>query len=96
MATSGESGGIISVSNLGFEGFDGLSMRLGEADAGLFIYPDAPIQDSFGETWFMEGNVLGSRNGVTNALLASMRATKPYYETYPITVDFSPIRPLSA
>jgi hypothetical protein len=96
VATSGDdSGAIISVSNLGFEGFDGLSMRLGEADAGLFIYPDAPIQDSFGETWFMEGNVLGSRNGVTNALLATMRATKPYYETYPVTVDFSPLGPSS-
>ena len=93
--TGGDSGAIISVSNLGFEGFDGLSMHLGEADAGLFIYPDAPIQDSFGETWFMEGHVLGSRNGVTNALLATMRATKPDYEVYPVAVDFSPLGPSS-
>jgi len=82
-------GNPLFVGNLGYDGADGLSMRLGEADGGLFIYPHAPVQDNFDVAWFMLGRAYGSLDGVTNSLLSTMRATKPYYESYPVEVDFS-------
>jgi hypothetical protein len=68
---------------------DGVSMRLGEADSGLFFYPHASVQDNYSENWFLLGKAYGTINGASNVLISSMRATKPYYETYPVEVDFS-------
>ena len=80
---------VLIVNDLGYEGRDGISMRLGEADSGVFFYPDAPVQYGYNDDWFMLAKAYGSLNGVTNQPLATMRGTKPYYETYPVTVDFS-------
>ena len=81
--------GSLFVSNLGYDGNDGVSMRLGEADSGLFIYPYAPVQYNYDAGWLMVGKAYGSLDGVTNSLLSTIRATKPYYEVYPVEVDFS-------
>lgn len=86
--TASEEGPLV-VSNLGPEGEQGVSVQLGEADSGVFIYPDAPVQDNYSEAWFLLGKAYGKVNGVTNGLICTMRATKPYYETYPVSVDFS-------
>jgi len=88
-------GGGLKISNFGPEGQDGVTVRLGQADSGLFIYPYADIWGIYGEAWFAEEKAFGRINGDTHSMVATIRGTKPYYETYPVTVDLSPLRPSS-
>jgi hypothetical protein len=94
---SGGSGssGAVTVSELGIEGLDGVSVLTGEADSGLFLYPYADIWGNFSDDWFMLGKAYGRVGGTANALVSSMRVTKPHYETYPVAIDFTPLRPRS-
>ena len=94
-ASGSEESGSLKISNFGREGQDGVTVRLGEADSGLFIYPDAPIWGVYSDAWFAEEKAFGRINGDTHSLIATIRGTKPDYEIYPVTVDLSPLQPSS-
>jgi hypothetical protein len=68
----------------------GISIALGEADSGLFVYPDGNYAN-YGEGWFFDATAYESNGD----LISSVRVRKPYYETYPVSVDLSPLRPES-
>jgi hypothetical protein len=84
-----------SVEEAGPSGSDGISIHLGQADSGVFIYPYAGGWGDYSESWFLLGTAYGRLNGQSNVPLAKMRGTKPYYETYPVDVDFTPLQPES-
>ncbi len=85
----------LNIIAIGPEGRDGVSLRLGQADSGVFISPYADTWGSYSESWFLLGTAYGKLNGQPNARIASLRARKPYYETYPVEVDLSPLQPAS-
>jgi hypothetical protein len=65
----------------------GASVELGSADAGIFLWPNAPVNDG----WSLEGISFGTVNGVTGSLIGSVRGTRTDWATYAIHVDFSSI-----
>jgi hypothetical protein len=74
----------------------GVSVFLGEADSGLFIYPYASIWGEYSSRWFMSAQAYGRMDGAgRDALIATVRGRKPSYETYPVDVDLSPLQPQS-
>src|SRR5688572_23642364 len=81
------------VTNLSANGLDGVSILLGEADAGVFAYPDTMGNPTGGD--YMLGKAYGKLNGVPDQLLCSVRGHKVMqptgFGTYPLTVDFSPL-----
>ena len=85
----------LEVVDTGPNGMDGISIHLGEADSGVFVYPYAGNWGDYSESWFMLGTAYGRVNGQSNALVATLRGTKPYYETYPVEADLSPLAPQS-
>src|SRR6185503_5286300 len=87
--------GGLTVSELGVDGLDGVSVLTGEADSGVFLYPDAPIWGDFSDLWFMLGKAYGRLNGTPNSFVSSLRVTKPNYETYPVAIDLTPLGPRS-
>ena len=94
LITAADNGGP-NVEDAGPSGSDGISIHLGQADAGVFIYPYAGGWGDYSESWFLLGTAYGRLNGQSNVPLAKMRGTKPYYETYPVEVDFTPLAPES-
>ncbi|HEV2663820.1 MAG TPA: hypothetical protein VG324_02865, partial [Blastocatellia bacterium] len=68
----------------------GISIALGEADSGLFLYPDGNYAN-YGEGWFFDATAYENNDD----LISSVRVRKPYYETYPVSVDLSPLHPES-
>src|SRR6185436_7241317 len=79
------------VTNLGPEGSDGVSILLGEADSGVFAYPDANHDPQGGE--YMIGKAYGKLNGVADQFLCSVRGHTVMQDSgfgvYPLTLDFS-------
>lgn len=69
----------------------GTSILLGEADSGIFINPEATEWGNADPQWFMEGKAYGQLANGSNALVASVRGSKPGVETYPVDVDFTPL-----
>jgi hypothetical protein len=92
---SGEYSSHLSVNGADPSGMDGTSVRLGQADSGVFIYPYASIWGSYDDRWFMRGSAFGRVNGVGGMPVSRLRARKPYYEIYPVEVDLSPLNPAS-
>lgn len=92
-----DSGGYsqLYVAEAGPNGGDGISLHLGQADSGVFIDPYASDWGGYSDAWFMRGLAYGRVNGQTNVLVATMRGTKPNYETYPVLVDLGPLAPES-
>ena len=73
----------------------GVSVAVGQADSGLFIYPDGGYS-SYGDEWFLEATAAGRRAGDDrDDVVSRLRVRKPYYETYPVSVDLSALRPES-
>jgi len=73
----------------------GVSIALGEADSGLFIYPDGN-QSNYGEEWFFDVTAYGRHSGANNDdIVSSIRVRKPYYESYPVSVNLDPMDPES-
>ena len=87
--------GGVTVSELGVDGLDGVSVLTGEADSGVFLYPDAPIWGDYNDLWFMFGKAYGRLNGIPNSFVSSLRVTKPGYETYPVAIDLTGLAPRS-
>jgi hypothetical protein len=75
--------------NVGTNGQDGVSVLLGEADSGVFVYPSTDSDPPRGS--FMEGHIFGSINGETNRLICSMRAFELVDGTHPVEIDLSPL-----
>src|SRR5687768_6563991 len=71
----------------------GATILLGEADAGIFIDPDSDTWGNYDDNWVLEGKVYGLFRGSSNGLVATVRATKPDYEVYPVQIDFTPLGP---
>ena len=75
---------------LGLEGAYGVSIELGQADAGVFVYPytynSEPYQGSF-----LVGKAIGQLDGQENQLLSVVAASKEDYGSYVAHVDFSGI-----
>src|SRR5688572_8584331 len=78
-------------SNLRTNGSDGVSILLGEADSGVFVYgyvTDDPRAGSF-----VAGKLYGSINGETNRLICSMRCHEQRDGYHPVEIDFSALSP---
>lgn len=91
---SGGDGQLLVVAS-DYQGADGLAIYTGEAESGVFIVPTANVWGSYDEAWFMEEHTYGSVDGQVNRPIGSIRATKPYYENYPVDFDFSALNPAS-
>ena len=81
------------VTNLGPNGEDGVSIFLGEADGGVFAYPDTTDHPEGGD--YMLARAYGRLNGVPDQLLCTVRGRKILQAggegIYPVSVDFSPL-----
>lgn len=79
------------VTNLSSNGLDGVSIFLGEADAGVFAYPDTFGSPTHND--YMLGKAYGKLNGVPDQLLCTVRGRKVAQSggdgIYPLTLDFS-------
>lgn len=76
------------------DGF-GVSVHLGEAQSGLFAYPDdagalLEVDIDF-SGYLLEGFAHGSVDGVTNRLISSLSATRAGWGVYVMNADFSPV-----
>ncbi len=85
----------LSVSEIGPLGSDGVSVRLGEADSGVFLSPYASIWGEFNESWFMDGSAYGRVDGLPERPISRLHARKPDYGIYPVKIDLSPLAPIS-
>ena len=79
----------LAINNLGTNGDDGVSIFLGEADSGVFVYPSTDSDPRTGS--FMRGRLYGSVNGETNRLICSMRAHEEFDGYHPVAIDFAPL-----
>src|SRR5687767_2210770 len=75
--------------NLGSNGTDGVSIHLGEADSGIFVYPSTDDDPDRGNS--MSGDVYGNVNGESNRLICRMRAHEQSDGVHPVQIDFSPV-----
>jgi hypothetical protein len=76
------------------DGF-GVSVHLGEAQSGLFAYPDdagvlLEVETEF-SGYLLEGFAYGSVDSVTNRWISSLSATRAGWGVYVMNVDFSPV-----
>ena len=79
------------VSNLGSNGTDGVSIFLGEADNGVFFYPNTSDQPEGGD--YMLGKTYGRVDGVNGYPISIVRGRKvggsSGFGVYPVEVDFT-------
>jgi hypothetical protein len=76
------------------DGF-GVTVHLGEAESGLFAYPDdagavREVESSF-SGYLLQGLAYGSVEGVTNQWISSLSATRVGWGQYVMMVDFTPL-----
>lgn len=85
-------GGTYRVTSLGSNGLDGVSILLGEPDAGVFLTANSSyLQDGN----FMIANAYGQLNGSHDQLLATIQGGRASETLYPLRLDFSPLGPES-
>ena len=77
-------GGTNEIEDLPF----GVSVHLGEAQSGVYIYPGVECR---ADTRFMWGNAYGNLNGETNRLISSIKGTRVEWGRYNIEVDLTPL-----
>ena len=81
------------VTNLMSNGVDGVSILLGEADGGVFAYPDTKDYPLGGD--FMLAKVYGKLNGVPDQLLCTVQGERvdgpSGFGVYPVHTDFTPL-----
>ena len=73
----------------GLEGAYGVSIQLGQSDAGVFVYPYTYSEPYSGS--FLVGKAIGQLDGQENQLLSVVAASKADYGSYVAHVDFSGI-----
>src|SRR5688572_30133655 len=84
--------GTYQVTGLGSNGLDGVSIRVGEPDAGVFLTPyTSYVQDGD----FMIAKSYGHLNGTNDALMVAIQGGRASDTTYPLRFDFSPLAPES-
>lgn len=67
----------------------GVSVHLGEAQSGVYIYPDdAGCRADGLSLW---GNAYGNVNGETNRLISSVTGTRESWGSYNVAVDLTPL-----
>ena len=66
----------------------GISVLLGEAQSGVFIYPNAECREDNRSMW---GHAYGNVNGQTNRLISSVKGTRVGWGNYSIEVDMTPL-----
>jgi hypothetical protein len=76
------------------DGF-GVTVHLGEAQSGLFAYPDdadavREVQSDF-SGYLLTGLAYGSVDGVTNQPISSLSVTRAGWGVYTMVADFSPV-----
>src|SRR4030095_5424188 len=79
------------------DGF-GVTVHLGEAESGLFAYPDdagalyeAYLVDIEFSGYRLEGLAYGSVDGLTNRSISSLWVTRVGWGQYMMSVDFTPL-----
>ena len=80
----GQDGGTNDLEDLPF----GVSVHLGEAQSGVYVYPDAECRDDYRSMW---GNAFGNVNGETNRLISSIKGTRLAWGEYQVEVDLTPL-----
>jgi hypothetical protein len=89
-----DDGSYATISNLGSNDLDGVSIMLGQADSGLFLFPGIDDLSGFeGAPVFMDCLTYGAVNGVTNQLISHLRGYRHSNMSYSIDVDFTPVQP---
>ena len=79
----------LRVQSLSTLGYKGLSVRLGQAESGLFFSPSTdsrPVEDGH----FMIGHAYGRVGGIERRI-SSVYCERAGWATYPVTVDFLPL-----
>jgi hypothetical protein len=66
----------------------GISVHLGEAQSGVYIYPDANCRMDDRSMW---GKAYGNVDGETNRLISFMKGTRVGWGLYHIEVDLTPL-----
>jgi len=80
-------GGILFVHDTGENG-SGVSVQLGEADSGVFLYP---LTGYLYQGHTLEGKAYGRVNGVTNQFISSVVGMHNGDQSAIVTADFSPL-----
>src|SRR5688572_6473602 len=80
------------VTGLRSNGLDGVSIRVGEPDSGVFLTPTAGYLE--------DGNLMvvkayGQLNGANDTLLATIQGGRASDRVYPLTLDYTPLAPES-
>ena len=78
----------LRVLSLSYWGYNGVSVRLGQADSGLFFSPYARAR--LEDTNFMVAHAYGRSAGLERRLV-SVFCERAGWATYPVTVDFLPL-----
>src|ERR1043166_2458451 len=85
--------GIPVVTNLSTNGVDGLSVLLGEADSGAFLYVNTAAYPEDGD--YMIGKASGNLGGLDEQLICTVQARRmdggTGFGVYPVAVDFTPL-----
>ena len=82
----------LRVTNLSSFGYKGLSVRLGQAESGLFFSPYT--RASLENNNFMIGHAFGRSAGIERRLV-SVFCERTDFATFPVTVDFLPLGTVS-
>ena len=82
----------LHVSELSEFGYKGLSVRLGEAESGLYFSPSTRAEHN--DDNFMIGHAYGRVGGLTRRI-SSVFCKRETWATYPVTVDFLPLGTVS-
>ena len=82
--------GRLHVDALSYLGYKGLSVRLGEAESGLFFKPQVSGYGFLEDTNFMTAHAYGRVSGLDRRI-CSVFGRRERYGVYPVTVDFTPL-----
>ena len=85
--TVSNTGGICEDTNCVEAGSFSVSVELGAADTGLFVWPNGEPADG---AW-LEASSYGTVDGFTSSPVGSAKGTRLAFGEYDVTVDFSPI-----
>lgn len=84
--------GAYRVTSLRSNGLDGVSIRVGEPDSGVFLTPTTGyLEDG---NWML-ARAYGQLNGTNDTLLATIQGGRASDRVYPLTLDYSPLGPES-
>ena len=78
----------LHVDNLSDYGFQGLSVRLGEAESGLYFTPQ--VSGQLNNSNFMAASAYGRFGGSTRRI-CSVAGGRQSFGTYPVAADFTPL-----